>query len=145
VAEQVIRPDIRATAKTSLICRLRHRTAGRWPSPIAGEVELENVSANVIEVEVWMHPLQYLNVVVRDSAGEVIPTSFYGDVFSPHEKPCTFRLLPGEKYTHSVSLLGTLPENKRLPGNYTAQAIYEYNGLKAVSEPVAVQVPAAGP
>src|SRR4051794_30670962 len=77
MAEQMTRTDVRPASKAALACRLRHRV-GRWgPSPSAGEVELENVSAEVIEIEVRMHPLQYLDLVVRDSAGEVIPTSPY--------------------------------------------------------------------
>jgi hypothetical protein len=107
-------------------------------------VELENVSADVIAIEVWMHPLQYLNLVITDSEGNVVPASPYGNIFSPREKPYTLRLAPGEKYVHNVSLLGNVPEEKQLPGTYTVYAVYEYNGLRTVSEPVRVHLPAQG-
>jgi hypothetical protein len=107
-------------------------------------VEIENVSADVIEIEVTMHPLQYLNLVIRDGAGNPVPAAPYGHIFSPRETSYILRLLPGEKYTHNVSLLGTVPEGNQLPGTYTVHAVYEYNGLKAVSEPLQVEVPAKG-
>jgi hypothetical protein len=107
-------------------------------------VEIENVSSNVIVIEVTMHPLQYLNVVIANAAGDLIPAAPYGHIFSPRETPSLFRLAPGEKYTHNVCLLGTIPAEQQLPGTYTVHAVYEYNGLRAVSEPMQVQVPARG-
>jgi hypothetical protein len=104
-------------------------------------VEIENVSSEVIEIEVMMHPLQNLDLVIVDEAGAIVPAAPYSYIFSPHGAPYNFRLAPGEKYTHCVSLLGTLPYEERLPGTYTVHAIYEYNGLRAVSEPVQVQIP----
>lgn len=126
----------------ALACRLRHRPGGRRVSPAAGEVEIENLSAEEIEIEVTMHPLQYLNVVITDAAGDLVPTAPYGHLFSPREIPYVLRLAPREKYTHNVSLLGTVPEERQLPGTYTVRAVYEYHGLKAVSEPLRVQLPA---
>lgn len=43
---------------------------------------------------------------------------------------------------HNVSLLGTVPEQKRRPGMYTVRAIYQYKTLNAVSEPLIVEAPA---
>jgi hypothetical protein len=110
---------------------------------IAGEFELENVSPAVIEIPVKTSPLQHLNLVVRDARGTVVTEGFYGDLFSPLAEPYTLRLQPGEKYTGPVSLLGNVPKTKLQPGTYTVQAVYEYNGLKAVSEPLGVELPAA--
>jgi hypothetical protein len=105
-------------------------------------VEIENVSSDVIEIEVTMHPLQYLNLVIRDAAGDLVPAPPYGHIFSPRETPYFFRLAPGEKYTHNVSLLGLIPPEEQLPGTYTVRAVYEYAGLRAVSEPLQLQLPA---
>jgi hypothetical protein len=105
-------------------------------------VEIENVSADVVEIAVTMHPLQYLHLVITDAAGNLVPAAPYGNIFSPRETPYLFRLAPGEKYTHNVSLLGTIPEEQQSPGLYLVRAIYEYNGLRAVSEPLHVQLPA---
>ena len=126
----------------ALACRLRRPLEGRGLSPVAGEVEIENLSPDEIAIEVTMHPLQYLNVVITDAAGDRVSAAPYGHLFSPREIPYVLRLAPGEKYTHPVSLLGTLPAERQLPGTYTVRAVYEYKGLKAVSEPLRVQLPA---
>jgi hypothetical protein len=128
-------------ARPGLTCRLRKRTLGRAAaSPVAGEVELENTSDALLEIEVQMSPLQFLNLVVTGPAGEVLSEGHYGNRFSPLEQPYTFRLRPGEKYTGPVSLLGTVPEAKRLPGRYLVQAVYAWDGLRAVSEPMQVDL-----
>jgi hypothetical protein len=130
-------------AQAVLVCRLRHRQSSRGYSPTAGEIEIENRSADAIEIENDRHPLQYLDIVVADGNGVVVNTQWhYGDIFSPRGNVCTLRLGPGEKYTHVVSLMGTIPAEERVPGTYTVHAVYEYNGLKAVSEPLRVELPA---
>jgi len=131
-------------AQSLLICRLRHKPLRRGSSPTAGEVELENSSSSAIEIETDMHPLQYLNIVVTDPRGSVLSEGHYGDIFSPLGRIDTLHLGPGEKYCHNVSLLGTLPQEKRLPGAYTVSAVYKYKGLRVVSEPLQVQLPAMG-
>jgi hypothetical protein len=117
---------------------------GREPGyHLAREVglPLENTSPEVLEIEVRSSPLQYLDLLVRDAGGPVISDSFYGDLFLPLAEPYTLRLPPGEKYIGPVSLLGNVPEDKRLPGKYSVQAVYEYRGLRALSEPLSVELP----
>jgi hypothetical protein len=105
-------------------------------------VEIENVSGEAIEIEWTMHPLQYLNLVITDAAGRPVPVPPYGWIFSPYSiHPQLFRLGPGEKYTHVVGLLGHPPKGQHPPGTYTVRAIYEYKGLRAVSEPLQVVIP----
>src|SRR5262249_4308707 len=123
----------------------RLRQHRRGPSAFAGEVELENTSPNLLEIEVRTSPLQYLNLVVTDAAGKVVSDSVYGDLFSPLAEPYPLRLQPGEKFIAPVSLLGNVPEEKRRPGEYTGQAVYEYGDLKSVSEPLRVEIPAHCP
>jgi hypothetical protein len=142
MGEQTTKTPTPRESRTALTCRLRHRLERRGRSPSAGEVEIENVSADAIEIAAPMHPLQYLDLVITDAAGNLVPAEPYGNIFSPREIPYLVRLAPGEKYTHVVSLLGTVPEEKLLPGTYTVRAVYEYDGLKAVSEPLQVQLPA---
>jgi hypothetical protein len=142
---ETIVPATRPTPiHASLACRLRPRERRRGPSPIAGEVELENTSSEVVEIEVRTSPLQYLDLVVTDAAGNVLSDSFYGDLFSPLAEPYLLRLQPGERFTAPVSLLGNVPEGKWHPGEYTVQAVYDYRGVRAVSEPLQVQLPAKG-
>jgi hypothetical protein len=132
----------RKASKSILECRIRHRVGRAGPSPTSGEIEIENVSPNAIDIEVSMHPLQFLNLVITDAAGNLLPAAPYGDLFSPCETPYILSLAPGEKFTHNVSLLGTLPKEKQLPGSYSVRAVFEYNGFKAVSDPLKVQIPA---
>ncbi len=127
---------------SALACRLRPRSLRSGSSTIAGKVELENLSATDLEIEVRTSPLQYLNLIVTDAAGDLVSNSFYGDLFSPLAEPYTLRLQPGERFTAPVSLMGNVSEDKWQPGEYTVRAIYESNGLKAVSEPMQVQLPA---
>jgi hypothetical protein len=128
----------------ALACRLRHSVGRNGFSPTAGEVEIENVSSSAIDLEVTMHPLQYLTMVITDATGDLVPARPYDHIFSPRETPYLFRLAPGEKYTHNVSLLGNISKEKLLPGTYTVHAVYEYRGLEAVSEPLQVQIPSGG-
>jgi hypothetical protein len=140
MSDQMAPTAVPVETKTAIACRLRHRMGRRGPSPTAGEVEIENISPGAIEIEVTMHPLQYLDLVIRDEAGNLVSAAPHGNIFSPREKPYIFRLEPGEKYTHNVSLLGTVPEEMHLPGTYTVRAVYEYNGLEADSETVEVRI-----
>src|SRR4051794_22333639 len=107
-----------------LASHLRPRPLRRGPAPAAGEVELENTSVDVIEIEVYTSPLQYLNLIVTDAGGRLVSETFYGDLFSPLAEPYVLRLRPGETYTGPVSLLGNVPEEKWLPGPYSVQAVY---------------------
>ncbi|HKI35650.1 MAG TPA: hypothetical protein VKA46_27590 [Gemmataceae bacterium] len=125
---------VRATP-AGIVCRLRKKAQGRAAaSPLAGEVELENVSGDVLEIEVQTSPLQYLDLLVSNAAGELLSGWRYGECFSPVELSYTFCLGPREKYTAPVSLLGNVPQAKRLPGTYLIQAVYEYKGARGVSE-----------
>jgi hypothetical protein len=141
MAEQLIEVNQSASPQTKLICRLRKKTQGRLAnSSTAGEVELENASSDVLEIEFRMSRLQYLNLIVTDARGQVVSEGHYGDIFSPMAESYTWRLQPGEKYIGPVSLLGTVPEEKIEPGEYTVQAVYEYKDLRAVSEPFRVEL-----
>jgi hypothetical protein len=131
-------------AQAILVCRLRRKQLQRGDSPTAGEIELENSSSSVLVIETDMHPLQYLNLVVTDAGGSVLSEGHYGDIFSPRGRKDALRLAPGAKYNHLVSLLGTLPQEKRFPGAYSVQAVYEYDGLRAVSQPLTVELPGEG-
>ncbi len=130
----------RPTTQAVLVCRLRHKQLMRGSSPTAGEIELENSSPRVLEIETDRHPLQYLHLVVTDAHGKVLSEGHDGDIFSPRGKIDTLRLTPGAKYHHLVSLLETLPQARQVSGTYTVQAVYEYQGLKVVSEPLTVEL-----
>ncbi len=126
-----------------LVCRLRKKTTGRAAAvATAGEVELENLSAAPIEVEVTSSPLQYLDLRVIDPTGRLVSAGHYGDAFSPLDRPYTLRLAPGEKYVAPVGLLANVPEALRRPGTYRLQAVFVYGPLQAVSAPFTIDLPA---
>ena len=124
------------TATQTLACHLHKQTKGRASgSALAGEIVLENVSSSAIEIPIRMSPLQHLNLIVTDSRQRIVSTGHYGDLFSPGTEDRVVRLLPGEKYVSNVSLLATVPVDQRRPGVYLIQAVYETDGIRAVSLP----------
>lgn len=124
------------TATRVLGCHLRKLSDGRASgSPLAGEIELENVSTSPVEIPIRTSPLQYLNLIVTNPDGRIVSTGHYGDLFSPGMEERLFRLLPGEKFTSPVSFLATVPVAQRRPGIYAIHAVYEVDGIRAESPP----------
>jgi hypothetical protein len=113
----------------------------RGPLEGMGELELENLSPGAVEIRYQMSPLQYLELTVTGPSGAVVSEGHFGDRFSPMAAERVLRLQPGEKFSGQVALLATVPREKRSPGVYRVQAVYEYNGIRAVSDPVPVTVP----
>jgi hypothetical protein len=105
-----------------------------------GEVELENQSPIPFEISYRMTALQYLNLVVTNAGGSVVSEGHFGDRFAPTLEPQLLRLGPGEKFTANVHLLATVRCDPIPPGTYFVQAMYEYNGLRAVSDRVHVKM-----
>ena len=132
----VVRVIDQQTGSRTLSCQLRKQVTGRAAcSALSGEVELVNVSTSPIEFSIRSSPLQYLDLVVTDSRQRVVSTGHYGDLFSPGTQDRIFRLLPGEAYVGSVSLLATVPPDARHPGIYLIQAVYETDRVRVVSLP----------
>lgn len=128
--------------KPALVCRIRHRLRPkRGYSPIAGEVELKNTSSESLEIVTQMSPLQYLNLIVTDATGNIVSGSHYGNIFSPAARPFTVRIEPGESFVGPISFMGNVPRAKQLPGRYMVQAVFEYEKLRAISEPYFVELP----
>jgi hypothetical protein len=113
-------------------------TGRQGPVANRGEVELENQSASPLEISYQMTALQYLNLVVTDADGRIVSEGHFGDRFAPTLEPQVLRLAPGEKFTANIHLLATVRGDAIPPGTYWVQAVYEYNGFRAVSEPVQV-------
>jgi hypothetical protein len=126
----------------SLICRLRPKVVigRRGPMSNMGEVELENASTFPLEIKYTMTPLQFFDLEVIGPDGRVVSEGYFSDRFSPSLEPSVLRLLPGEKFTANVSLLATLPMEKRQPGKYTVRASYHFQGIRAVAEPLTVEL-----
>jgi hypothetical protein len=104
------------------------------------EVELRNVSTTPVEVLYHMTALQHLNLVVARADGTVVSEGHFGDRFAPTLEPQVLRLDPGQTFAANVHFFATVRCDPIAPGTYTVQAIYEYNGLRAVSDPVEVVV-----
>ncbi|MCI0463602.1 MAG: hypothetical protein L0Z62_42240 [Gemmataceae bacterium] len=126
-----------------LTCRLRpkHVIGRQGPVPHMAEVELQNISATPFEIAYRMTVLQYLNLVVTGADGSLVSEGHFGDRFAPTLAPLVLRLEPGEKFTADVHLLATVRCDPIPPGTYTVQAIYEYDGFRAVSDPLQVEIP----
>ncbi len=125
-----------------LVCRLRPAAVvgGRGSVPFMAEVELENISDLMLSIEYELTALQYFNLVVRDSTGNIVSQGHYADRFSPTAKPRFLRLAPGEKFTANVHFFATAAEALTVPGTYSVRAVYEYDGFRAESEPIEVVV-----
>ncbi len=107
-----------------------------------GVLELENATASPLEIEYAMTPLQFLDLEVIGPGGEVVSEGHFSDRFSPTLEPRVLRLAPGEKFASNVSLLSTVPRNKRLPGGYTVRASYRFRNETIRAEPLRLQLPA---
>ncbi len=105
-----------------------------------GEVELENCSAAPLEIEYTLTPLQFLDLVVTGPGGTVVSEGHFSDRFSPTREPAVLRLMPGEKFTSQVALLATVPRANRLPGRYTVEASYCYQGNRIAAEPLTIEL-----
>ena len=125
-----------------LACKLRPKEViGRQgPVPNMGEVELENRSDAPLEIEYTMTPLQFFELEVIGPDGGVVSEGHFSDRFSPTREPAVLRLMPGEKFTSNESLLATVSRAKRLPGRYTVQASYRFQGRRVLAEPLAIEL-----
>ena len=125
-----------------LVCHLMRKEVvrQRGPVPFMAEIELENVSDSSLEIEYFMTALQHLNLIVADARGTIVSEGHYGDRFAPSDQPGFLRLASGQKFAAEVHLFATMPRGPIAPGTYSVQAVYEYNGFRAESEPVEVTV-----
>ena len=105
--------------KAPLTCRLRPKEVIGHRGAIAnmGEVELENCSDAPLEIEYTMTPLQFFELEVIGPGGEIVSEGRFSDRLSPARDNAVLRLLPGDKFTANVSLLATVPRDKRQPGH----------------------------
>src|ERR1700692_3980112 len=111
----------KSQSRAPLACRLGPKEMAGRRGPIANmaEVELENCSDAPLEIEYTMTPLQFLELEVIGPDGATGSEGRFSDRFSPARDTAILRLLPGDKFTANVSLLATVPHDKRPPGPYT--------------------------
>jgi hypothetical protein len=136
-------PPARSQNQLPLTCRLQPAEVidRQGPIPNMGEVELQNCSDAPLEIAYTMTPLQFLELEVIGPGEEVVSKGHFSDRFSPTREPALLRLLPNQKFTASVSLLATVPRDKRFPGTYTIQASYRFQGRKVIAAPLKVELP----
>jgi hypothetical protein len=102
---------------------------------------LRNAGKRTVEIRWYTDPLQYLNLTVTDPHGRNVAAFPYGSQFAPSwPSPRILKLAPGESYSASVNLLGTVREEDLAPGIYHIQARYDYQGSVAVSNAVEVSL-----
>jgi len=81
-----------------------------------------------------------VGAVVIGPDGGIVSEGHFSDRFSPTREPAVLRLQPGEKFTANVALLATVPRGRRVPGKYTVQASYRFQGRRVTAQPLAVEV-----
>lgn len=132
------------TAKRpALRCTLRVRTAqpGQRPPPrFAAELVLENAGSTPVDIAFDRHPLQHLDVCVTGPDAVTLSAFPYGDLFSPASEPGTLHLDAGESYSAPISLVGNVPADRLVAGNYLAVAVYDAGDLRAESAALAFRV-----
>ncbi len=129
-------PELRkptATQRLAVYLRTKEVTGRRGSVAHMGDVELLNVSTAPLEIAYHMTVLQFLNLVVTKADGTVISEGHFGDRFAPTLEEHVLRLEPGESFTANVHLFATVPRIPIPPGVYSVQAVYDYNGDRAVS------------
>jgi hypothetical protein len=94
---------------------------------------LENAGAAPIDIPFDRHPFQHLDLSVTGPDGAIVSAFPYGDLFSPVSEPGTLQLNAGESYVGPVSLVGNVPPDCLVPGNYFAVAVYDVGDLRAES------------
>ena len=105
------------------------------------QIALKNEGSNRVEIEWYSDPLQYLNITFRRADGSDIPSIPYGLLFAPYAPaPQVLRLLPGEIYQRTVNLLAVVKEGEVSAGRYSLRAIYNYDGITAISDTVEISI-----
>lgn len=116
-----------------IACRLRLNPSAE--SSYLGDVEIENVSPELIEIMTQASKWEHLNFITWDDNGTIVSKYHYGSGFSPHFQNVVWKWLPGEILTmRCVSLMATVPDNECKPGKYRVQAVYAYETLHAASD-----------
>jgi hypothetical protein len=77
---------------------------------------------------------------VTGPGGSAVSEGHFSDGFSPTREPAVLRLLPGEKFTSNVSLVATVPREKRHPGRYVVQAAYRFQGRRILAELLTIEL-----
>ena len=130
-----------AKMECKLIVKKAKLAVGEDPS---GEVEIKNISKQVLVITYNTDPWEFLNLEVTDPAGKMISSGKYGHRFSPStfdkgQKQLVLR--PGETYREAVQAFGNSKEGDlTTPGVYNVVAVFEYEKLRAVAAPVMLNV-----
>lgn len=112
------------------------------------DVELVNETDEPIVLELagrGQFLFRFLNLLHRDPTGELVPSRYYGHAFTNSFRHTLYPIGPGERFRGTVALMANVerppecafPEDWGLAaGTYTGQAVFEYGGWVAASEPV---------
>jgi len=132
--------------RAPLACRLRPKevTGRRGPIAHMAEVELENCSDAPLDIEYTMTPLQFFELEVIGPDGAIVSEGRFSDRFSPTRDTAVLRLRPGDKLTANVSLLATVPRDKRPPGRYTVQGSFCLKDSRVMAEPFTLELSGRG-
>jgi hypothetical protein len=101
------------------------------PEEFVGILLLKNTSTETLKIEYDNHPLEYLDLDVKDENGATLPKSLasYGFLYSPiGGGPRVLTIPPGETYRWEVVLFAQVDKKTHpvTPGQYTVVALYRW-------------------
>ncbi len=108
-----------------------------------GEVAIKNTGKHDIVITYNANPWEFLDLDVTNPAGKKISDGKYGGRFSPLSPKAQQQIVlkPGETYRGAVEVFGNSKENDRTtPGAYKVTAVFEYNKLRAIADPVVINI-----
>jgi hypothetical protein len=129
-----------AKMECKLIVKKTKLTVGEYPR---AEVEIKNTSKQNLVITFNTHVLEFLDLEIANSAGKKISVGKYGGRFSPYspEPHKQMILRPGEAHRAPVGVFGNMKKSDRTtPGVYRIIAIYEYDKVRAVADPVELTI-----
>lgn len=123
-------------------CRVDYRGRGVTNANVmrpCGNVELANYSTRVLSIAFDVNPMQHLVAAVIDPITRAWECR-YEALFEHRPRGGQLRLFPGERYSMSVDLLGTIPASELMVGRYAVEATYDYDGVRSRADPVELEV-----
>ena len=119
-----------------LICRLRCLGV---PRSFSGEIEWENTTSTDVELRVCGGLLRYVDLSVEDESGPVPCSCRVCDYCAPATDVSVVKFRPGECLKWSwFPLLMTIHHCRWHPGRFLVEAVFECDGIHAVSNKVEV-------
>jgi hypothetical protein len=113
-----------------------------WETPDAAEVTITNISNANVDIRSPLGWVAHLDLRVKDPNGanaKTEPLNSYLSTKSFDPKPDILK--PGEVRLTDLVLLGSVPEEERIPGTYRVQAVFTIDNKECTSDWVEIKWP----